>query len=216
MMEPQDLASSELRAIKKQLCYISCTACALCLVCTATTLVLVLSNQTQSSKEQTRKEHQTQTQGNGTQIYRPYPIHSTDYARLKWDTYTRNISRTLLWESKHKHSIHGIKYNNGNLTISTDGLYFIHCHLHFYINEYLKKNEDLVTELNVNGRVEHMVMHSVLNSSQPILIYRDQYLSLHIDLKVADNVSITTSHALWLNSNTDAIARSNVFEALKL
>ncbi|XP_054854066.1 tumor necrosis factor ligand superfamily member 8 [Eublepharis macularius] len=46
--------------------------------------------------------------------------------------------------------LHNIEYNDGNLVIQQPGLYFIYCHLHFFINNCPDKTSDLKLEILVN------------------------------------------------------------------
>ncbi|KAM5146572.1 tumor necrosis factor ligand superfamily member 8 [Mantella aurantiaca] len=209
-MEPQDLASRELRAIKKTLCCIGSTACALCLVCTATTLVLLLGGRTRSNEESTQSEHQTQRQGNTTQP----PYRTTAHAQLTW--LPGEASSSLLWRSDGPGQ--GMTYQDGKLTILTKGLYFIHCQLHFYVNECLKRDEDVTTRLALNGRDVHQSIQTVQKqdrNSSECRIYTNQHLSLQIQLDAYDNVSVRTSHAHWLNDN-GLTADSIVFGAFRI
>ncbi|XP_063792991.1 tumor necrosis factor ligand superfamily member 8 [Pseudophryne corroboree] len=209
-MEPQDLADRELRAIKKRLCFISSTACVLCIVCTAATLVLVFTHRTGSPLAESVKEHITQRQDAQSPLC---TASRKVHAQLKWCTKEKHSSSTLLW--KKNSPLHGIKYQDGNLTILTKGLYFVNCHLHFAIKDCLKKEEDLRTSLIVNGRPVHEMLYTLWkNSTSCSKIFRDQHFSLQIELNVFDNVSIQTNHADWLNGGL--LADSIVFGAFLL
>ncbi|XP_073456785.1 tumor necrosis factor ligand superfamily member 8 isoform X2 [Aquarana catesbeiana] len=213
MMEPQDLATRELRAIKKTLCYISSTACALCLVCTATTLVLLLGDRMKSNEKSAEAEHQTQRQGNSTA-----PLYQTTaHAQLKL---LPSGSSTLLW--KNDRSSKGMKYQDGNLTILTKGLYFVNCQLQFVVRDCLEKNEDLRTYLVLNGKEEHLTMQTLRrqndtkpNETNPCKMFTNQHFSLQIKLKDYDNISVRTSHPHWLSDDGLSVD-SSVFGAFMI
>ncbi|XP_053329997.1 tumor necrosis factor ligand superfamily member 8 [Spea bombifrons] len=124
-------------------------------------------------------------------------------------------SKTLKWNRDG--ILKGIKYQNGHLTIVTEGLYYVYCHLHFVIKNCLEEEEDLKTGLNVNGKMVHTVLHTLIkehNCSTNYKIFRDQHFSLQIELNVSDNISIQTSHAHWINK--DQLTDNNLFGAFML
>ncbi|XP_040181024.1 tumor necrosis factor ligand superfamily member 8 [Rana temporaria] len=215
MMEPQDLATRELRAIKKTLCYISSTACALCLVCTATTLVLLLSDRMVSvllsqlinpTKNQLKPSIKHKDKFNFFNFLRSLVLPGT--------------SSTLLW--KNDRSSKGMKYQDGKLTILTKGLYFVNCQLQFVVRECLEKNEDLRTNLVLNGKEEHLTMQTLPrqnntkpNETNPCKMFTNQHFSLQIKLNVDDNISVHTSHPHWLSDDGLSVD-SSVFGAFKI
>ncbi|XP_075040810.1 tumor necrosis factor ligand superfamily member 8 [Mixophyes fleayi] len=208
-MEPQDLVDRELRAIKRRFCYISSTVCALCLVCTAATLVLFLSHRMGSPSEEPIIGQMIQPQDAQSLFC---TASKKVHAQLKWCSEEKHSSTTLLW--RNDSLLHGIKYQDGNLTILTEGLYFVNCHLHFVIKDCLINDEDLRTSLILNGRPVHEMLHTLRKSNTSCKIFRDQHFSLQIDLNVSDNVSIQTNHANWLNE--EQLADNIVFGAFKL
>ncbi|KAM8934209.1 tumor necrosis factor ligand superfamily member 8 [Pelodytes ibericus] len=121
-------------------------------------------------------------------------------------------SKTLTWNSG---ILKGINYQSGHLTILTEGLYYVYCHLHFHIQNCTDKDEELKSSLYVNGKLIHTVLYTIIRIHNcSTKIFRDQHFNLQIDLNVSDNVSVQTSHAHWLN--TDYIPDSNLFGAFKL
>ncbi|MEE6523460.1 hypothetical protein FKM82_022381 [Ascaphus truei] len=117
-------------------------------------------------------------------------------------------STTLLW---HEDGIlNGIKYKNGSLTVATEGLYYVYCHLQFTIKQCMKEEAELVTKLSVNGLEKHQVMHTMCRQENcTSKIYRDQHLNLQLELKTSDNVSIQSTHLDFLNK--EQLAQSNLF-----
>ncbi|XP_056395600.1 tumor necrosis factor ligand superfamily member 8 isoform X2 [Hyla sarda] len=140
-----------------------------------------------------------------------YPCNSTAYAKLKWAKEKK--SQTVMW--KKGNLIAGMRYQDGNLTILSHGLYFINCQLHFLINNCSEMDGDLHTKLYVNNNIAHQVLNTVLSTNTSgCKIYKDQHFSLHIELNASDNVSVQTNFPEFLNE--DFLADSFVFEVFKL
>ncbi|XP_031747974.1 tumor necrosis factor ligand superfamily member 8 isoform X2 [Xenopus tropicalis] len=176
-MEPQGNVSQELRAMKKTLCFISIIVCAVCLACTAATFTLLC-------RKDFSKESIGAASAQTVQVTQKEPY---------------SANQILLWQENYK--LNGMKYQNGNLTILTKGLYYIYCHLHFIIEECFDY-EDLHMILNVNNKPRHQVFHTIIQQSNcTVRMYRDQYLGLQLYLNAYDNVSIETNHVTWLNRN---------------
>ncbi|XP_040261972.1 tumor necrosis factor ligand superfamily member 8 [Bufo bufo] len=174
----------------------------------------------------TTQHHQSQTQGTCVQYpcnitasaqlkcnCDQYPCNSVAYVQLKWGRKKTN-SDLILWKEGSLRN--GMKYQDGNLTILSKGLYFINCRLHFIINKCLETHDfDLYTKLVLNGIAVYEVLTTVLpTNSSYCRIYKDQHLSLHIELNPSDNLSVHTRHPEWLNE--EHLAESILFEAFKI
>nr|DBA21683.1 TPA: hypothetical protein GDO54_018285 [Pyxicephalus adspersus] len=129
----------------------------------------------------------------------------------------RNSSNTILWKADQ--SMKGMNYQDGKLTILTQGLYFIHCQLHFVVKECLKKKQDLTSQLNLNGKILYLSIQTVQkpeNETNACKMYTNQHLSLQTELNVNDNISVHTSHAQWLNDDSGYSVDSFVFGAFMI
>ncbi|XP_041428441.1 tumor necrosis factor ligand superfamily member 8-like [Xenopus laevis] len=212
-MEPQSNVSQEQHIMKKRLCFISITVCAVCLACTSASFALLFLCRKHSSTEMMGTASQKGVPGTKC----PEPVHHYEAAATAQLKLAKNepfsANQTVLWQENVK--LKNMKYQNGSLIILTKGLYYIYCHLHFMIEECFEDYEDLQTILNVNNKPRHQAYHTIIQQSNcTIRVYRDQYLGLQVYLNAYDNVSIQTNHVKWLNRNY--LPDDSLFGAFKL
>ncbi|XP_038601308.1 tumor necrosis factor ligand superfamily member 8 [Tachyglossus aculeatus] len=206
--------TSQLRGTSRTYFYFTTATLSLCLVIAVSTIMVLVVQRTESIPESPDKFPLTLTGGNCSEdhlkILKKAPFNdSSAYLEV-----SKQInSSKLTWNQDSGH-LNGIEYNNGNLVIQSPGLYFIYCHLHFYVPECPKDPFDLKVELLINDEVKKQTLVTLCESNLRTKgIFQDLFQFLLGDLKANNTVSIQVNKFQYVNTND--LPRDNVFGTFK-
>lgn len=110
--------------------------------------------------------------------------------------------------------LYNMDYNDGNLVIQQPGLYFIYCHLHFFITRCPSKPSDLKLEIVVNGTSMKQSVFTLCSCDKPSNeTYHDLFQVLLIKLKKGNRIAVNVTRFEYVD--TVVLSPNNVLGAFK-
>ncbi|XP_048369117.1 tumor necrosis factor ligand superfamily member 8 [Sphaerodactylus townsendi] len=110
--------------------------------------------------------------------------------------------------------LYNMKYDNGNLVIQQPGLYFIYCHLHFFITSCPNKTSDLKLDIYVNGKTMKQTLFTLCGCEKTSeRTYHDLFQVLLIELEKGHQIAVYVQGFEYVE--TDGSPSSNVLGAFK-
>lgn len=107
-----------------------------------------------------------------------------------------------------------MKYDDGNLTVQEPGLYFIYCHLHFFIKRCPNKTSDLKLEIFVNEVSRKQTLFTLCSCDKTSNgTYHDLFQVLLTELKKGHRISVKVQEFEYVD--TDVLSSNNVLGVFK-
>lgn len=110
--------------------------------------------------------------------------------------------------------LYNIHYNHGRLVIQTPGMYFIYCHLHFYIAECKGGEITIKLEILVNTSVARSTLLTLCSSQKTFRDKRqDLFVTLLAELKKGNTIGVQVNDFRYVDVSD--FPENNVFGAFK-
>ncbi|CAI5794377.1 tumor necrosis factor ligand superfamily member 8 [Podarcis lilfordi] len=110
--------------------------------------------------------------------------------------------------------LYNIHYNHGRLVIQTPGMYFIYCHLHFYIAECKGGEITIKLEILVNTSVARSTLLTLCSSQKTFRDKRqDLFVTLLAELKKGNTIGVQVNEFSYVDVSD--FPENNVFGAFK-
>ncbi|KAL8174439.1 UNVERIFIED_CONTAM: hypothetical protein K2H54_044806 [Gekko kuhli] len=110
--------------------------------------------------------------------------------------------------------LYNMDYDDGNLVIQQPGLYFIYCHLHFYINRCPETTSDIKLEILVNETSQKQALLTLCSCDKASnTTYHDLIGVLLIELKKGNRIAVNVEPFEYVD--TVVLTSNNVLGAFK-
>ncbi|XP_053138490.1 tumor necrosis factor ligand superfamily member 8 [Hemicordylus capensis] len=111
--------------------------------------------------------------------------------------------------------LYNMRYEKGNLIVQKPGLYFIYCHLHFFVAKCDTNHTPQKLELRVNGSPVKETLHTLCSPEAAASKgkFHSLFQVLLMDLRKEDQITVEIEPFKYLE--VDRLARNNVLGVIK-